>query len=56
MIVDKKGQTAYPPSGGYQSPGAFYFKIGLYRDRMALPMTIYLDEYGKQPLLTEPAS
>jgi hypothetical protein len=28
----------------------FYFKVGLYRDRMPAPMTIYVDEYRKEQL------
>ena len=50
MVVDYKGVTAYPVSGGYVKPGIFYFKMGLYRDRSLDPMTIYVDEYRKQPL------
>jgi len=50
IVVDYKGVTAYPVSGGYVKPGIFYFKMGLYRDRSLDPMTIYVDEYRKQPL------
>lgn len=50
MIIDYKGVTAYPVSGGYVEDGLFYLKMGLYRDRSPEPMTIYLDEYRKQPL------
>jgi hypothetical protein len=49
-IVDYGGVNAYPEGGGYND--RFYFKWGLYRDRMATPMTIYLDEYDKQTLTT----
>jgi hypothetical protein len=49
-VVDFQGQTAYPEnvSTGYRSPSLFYFKTGLYRDVIAEPMTLYLDEYRKR--------
>ncbi len=50
MIVDYAGATAYPPTDGYAGPGLFYFKMGLYRDRMPETMTIWFDEYRKQKL------
>jgi hypothetical protein len=50
LLIDHKGATAYPESAGYARPGRFYFKIGLYRDRMSEPMTIYVDEYRKKVL------
>jgi hypothetical protein len=50
QIVDYKGVTAYSKSYGYPTPGRFYFKMGLYRDKMEQPMAIYLDEYKKQQL------
>jgi hypothetical protein len=31
------------------SSARYYFKVGLYRDRMPQPMTIYVDEYRKEP-------
>jgi hypothetical protein len=51
-VADYKGATAYPetPATGYASPSLFYFKMGLYRDLMAEPMTIYIDEYKKKQL------
>lgn len=49
-IIDYKGVTAYTANFGYPYPGKFYFKMGLYRDRMAQPMTIYFDDYQKQQL------
>jgi hypothetical protein len=48
-VVDHSGVTAYR-NGGYPARNLFYFKMGLYRDRMAQPMTIYIDEYRKAPL------
>jgi hypothetical protein len=44
--------NAYPESAatGYTHPGRFYFKMGLYRDLMPEPMTIYIDEYRKKEL------
>jgi hypothetical protein len=49
-IVDFKGVTAYSSVYGYADQGNFYFKIGLYRDTMAEPMTIFIDDYTKQEL------
>jgi len=51
-VVDYRGMTAYPESAvtGYANPSIFYFKMGLYRDVMAEPMTIYIDEYRKTEL------
>ena len=52
QVVDYTGVNAYPenPTTGYTHPGRFYFKMGLYRDLMAEPMTIYIDEYRKKEL------
>ncbi|MGD0016393.1 MAG: polysaccharide lyase [Verrucomicrobiia bacterium] len=52
QIVDYKGPTAYPENDqtGYASPSRFYFKMGLYRNLMPEPMTIYIDEYRKKQL------
>jgi hypothetical protein len=51
-VVDYAGTNAYPenPATGYPHPSRFYFKMGLYRDLMAEPMTIYIDEYRKKEL------
>jgi hypothetical protein len=46
-IANHTGVTAYSEASGYPAPGRFYFKMGLYRDRMKEPMTIYVDEYRK---------
>jgi hypothetical protein len=50
QVVDYKGATANPENAatGYASASRFYFKMGLYRDVMAEPMTIYIDEYRKK--------
>ena len=52
QVVDYTGVNAYPenPTTGYTHPGRFHFKMGLYRDLMAEPMTIYIDEYRKKEL------
>lgn len=52
QVVDFTGITADPETkaGGYHSPGHFFFKMGLYRNVMPQPMTIYLDEYRKQQI------
>lgn len=47
-IINYRGITAYTSKKGYHDKSYFYFKTGLYRDRMSLPMTIYVDEYRKQ--------
>jgi hypothetical protein len=54
-VVDHRGATAYAegPGSGYPTPSVFYFKMGLYRDVMAEPMTLYFDEYRKQELADE---
>jgi hypothetical protein len=52
QVVDYRGVNAYPENKqtGYASPSRFYFKMGLYRDVMTEPMTIYIDEYRKKQL------
>jgi len=54
QVVDLHGVTAdaegtgtgYPPQG----QNHFFFKMGLYRDLMPQPMTVYIDEYRKRQL------
>jgi hypothetical protein len=55
QIVDYTGITADQegPEFGYSSPGRFYFKMGLYRDVMKEPMTVYIDEYSKSELVLQ---
>ena len=55
LIVNYSGATAYQEndSTGYPSPSRFYFKMGLYRDVMTQPMTIYIDDYSKELLNAE---
>jgi hypothetical protein len=52
QVVDYTGVTAYPEDAttSYPHPSWFYFKMGLYRNVMAEPMTIYIDEYRKRQL------
>ncbi len=52
QVIDYRGVTADSESAatGYRSPGYFYFKMGLYRNVMSQPMTIYLDEYRKREI------
>ena len=52
QILDYKGITANPENEvtGYPNPSYFYFKMGLYRNVMADPMSIYVDEYRKRQL------
>ena len=51
-MVDYSGVTANAESAatGYPTPSYYYFKMGLYRDVMPQPMTLYLDEYRKRQL------
>jgi hypothetical protein len=55
QVVDYAGVNAYAENAttSYPNPGWFYFKMGLYRDVMAEPMTIYVDEYRKKQLPDE---
>lgn len=52
QLVDFTGVTANPENAAtsYPSPSRFYFKMGLYRNVMPEPMTIYIDEYRKKQL------
>lgn len=47
-IVDYTGATAYSGAFGNPDKGKFYFKTGLYRDRMDRMMTIFIDGYLKR--------
>ncbi len=48
-IVNYKGVTSYLDDCKILSKkNKYYFKMGLYRDRMSDPMTIYIDEYSKK--------
>jgi hypothetical protein len=55
QIVNYTGATAYPETAAtsYPNPSRFYFKMGLYRNAMTEPMTIYVDEYRKKQLTDE---
>lgn len=44
-IINYKGVTSYSESHGYPVKSRYYFKMGLYRDIMAQPMSIYIDEF-----------
>ena len=52
QVVDYTGATANPENEETEFPnqGRFYFKMGLYRDGMTEPMSIYVDEYRKKSL------
>jgi len=50
QIIQYRGVTAYRSAFGYTAHAFFYFKMGLYRDLMKEPMTIYLDEFSKHEL------
>jgi hypothetical protein len=50
-VVSFQGQTAYAEPQGYPKESImFFFKMGLYRDSMPEPMTVFFDEYRKRPL------
>jgi hypothetical protein len=52
QVVDFTGITSNPENAatGYTAPIFLPFKMGLYRNVMPQPMTIYLDEYRKREL------
>jgi hypothetical protein len=54
QLVDFTGVTADPEdaSTGYANPSHFFFKMGLYRNVMQQPMTVYIDDYRKRELQT----
>jgi len=55
QVIDYHGPNAYAEDDAtsYPHPSYFYFKMGLYRDVMPEPMTLYIDEYRKQQLPDE---
>ena len=51
-IVNYAGITSYSEHCGFFSKkNRYYFKMGLYRDRMLEPMSIYIDEYRKKEIV-----
>jgi len=53
-VVDYKGVTSYAQERGYHlDRNRYYFKMGLYRDVMVEPMSIYIDDYSKKELVSE---
>jgi hypothetical protein len=53
-IISYKGVTGYTEKRGYLSTkNTFYFKMGLYRDRMPQPMSIFIDEYRKKEITAD---
>ena len=51
-IAHYRGVTAYRAARGYPAHGFFFFKMGLYRDLMQQPMTIYIDDFRKDQCST----
>ncbi len=49
-VLDYRGKTCYGSERGYGDMSYLYFKMGLYRDKMAEPMTSYIDDYSKKRL------
>jgi hypothetical protein len=49
-IVNYKGIVSYSENRGYLLKNRYYFKMGLYRNVMPEPMTIYIDEFRKKEL------
>lgn len=52
QVIDFTGATSNPENAdtGYVPPIFLPFRMGLYRNVMSEPMTIYLDEYHKRQL------
>jgi hypothetical protein len=51
LIFNYSGVTSYTPKKGYDATNnRYYFKMGLYRDRILEPMVIYIDEYRKKEI------
>jgi hypothetical protein len=50
-IINYKGVASYSEKRGYPAKSRYYFKMGLYRDIMAEPMTIYIDEFRMKEML-----
>jgi hypothetical protein len=52
LLLDHHGVTANAENAatGYANPSRFYFKMGLYRNVMPEPMTVFVDEYRKRSL------
>jgi len=50
QVLNYAGRTSYGEERGYNPNSYFYFKMGLYRDTMIQPMTIYIDDYSKKQL------
>jgi len=51
QVVNYRGITGYSEKRGYAAQSRFYFKMGLYRDVMPEPMSIYIDEYSKKQVV-----
>jgi hypothetical protein len=49
-IINYKGVLSYSVARGYNTKNWYYFKMGLYRDVMKEPMTIFIDEYSKREI------
>jgi hypothetical protein len=50
-IIKYKGVLSYSAIRGYATKNWYYFKMGLYRDVMTEPMTIFIDEYSKREIV-----
>jgi len=50
-IISYKGVLSYSAIRGYNTKNWYYFKMGLYRDVMAEPMSIFIDEYSKREIV-----
>lgn len=46
-IIDFNGNTCYSEEHGYTGPSKFYFKMGLYRDTLPIPMTAHFSDFRK---------
>jgi hypothetical protein len=52
-VINYRGVTSYSEKHGYLKKNIYYFKMGLYRDKIPEPMTIYIDEYLKKTIKSE---
>jgi hypothetical protein len=50
-IIDYEGITSFPDGCRILSTkNKYYFKMGLYRDRIYEPMSIFIDEFRKKKI------
>lgn len=50
QIIKYNGKIGFTKKENLEAGSYYYFKMGLYRNTMPEPMTIYIDEYRKEEL------